>query len=282
MTSDFQNTIKAVLMGMLIAFLGTIPRNLIFAANLRYHTNLPWAVPLLALYLWFFWRYLGGAGPPESTKELRRNSLRANFLPRRIWVLAIVAGALAIFTLILALYIVNRMVVLPRQELPDLSHLPKFTVLSLLIISAPAAAIIEESAFRGYMQGPIERQYGLLVAILITGTMFAIAHLDFTFILWPYYLAVAAIYGTITYLTNSILPAVVLHTAGNLYSNFDLWLHGQAEWQTSSGVTTLIWHSGADRKFWMALIALSLFFSITLWTYLSLQKACKTLLHNKK
>jgi membrane protease YdiL (CAAX protease family) len=58
--------------------------------------------------------------------------------------------------------------------------------------------------------------------------MFAIAHLDFTLILWPYYVAVSAIYGTGTFLTNSILPAVVLHTAGNIYSNFYLWLHRQA------------------------------------------------------
>jgi hypothetical protein len=64
-------------------------------------------------------------------------------------------------------------------------------------MGAPVAGIIEESAFRGYMQGPIERRYGLLVAILITGTMFAIVHLDFTPILWPYYVAVAAIYGTV-------------------------------------------------------------------------------------
>ena len=39
--------------------------------------------------------------------------------------------------------------------------------------------------------------------------MFAVPHVDFTPILWPYYVAVAAIYGTVTYLTSSILPAIV-------------------------------------------------------------------------
>ena len=82
----------------------------------------------------------------------------------------------------------------------------------MLLSAAPIAAIIEEGAFRGYMQGPIERRYGLLIAVLVTGTMFAVAHLDFTLILWPYYVAVAAIYGTVTSLTNSIRPAIVLHT----------------------------------------------------------------------
>src|SRR5687767_15536912 len=96
-------------------------------------------------------------------------------------------------------------------------NVPASTVMALLLMAAPVAGIVEEAAFRGYMQGPIERRHGLVVAILITGTMFAIAHLDFTLILWPYYVAVAAIYGTVTSITGSILPAVVLHTAGNIY-----------------------------------------------------------------
>lgn len=101
-----------------------------------------------------------------------------------------------------------------------------------------------------------ERRYGLVLAILITGTMFAVSHLDFTLVLWPYYVAVAAIYGTVTSLADSILPAVVLHTGGNIYSNLDLWLHGQAEWQAASlGAESLVWATGADTSFWIALVA---------------------------
>jgi hypothetical protein len=77
------------------------------------------------------------------------------------------------------------------------------------------AAIIEEAAFRGYMQGPIERHHELPVSILVTGTMFAVAHLDFTLILWPYYVAVAAIYGVVTYLTQSICPLSCFTPAGS-------------------------------------------------------------------
>jgi hypothetical protein len=47
---------------------------------------------------------------------------------------------------------------------------------------------------------------------LITGTVFALVHLDYTPILWPYYVAVAALYSTVTSLT---------------------WLHGKPEWQSS-------------------------------------------------
>jgi membrane protease YdiL (CAAX protease family) len=143
-------------------------------------------------------------------------------------------------------------------------------VLSLLLMAAPVAGVVEEAAFRGYMQGPIERRHGLAIAILITGTMFAIAHLDFTLILWPYYVAVAAIYGVVTSLTKSILPAIVLHTGGNIYSNIDLWLHGKAEWQTSSDAAMLIWKTGADASFWFTSIALLMVAAATLSAYLKL------------
>jgi membrane protease YdiL (CAAX protease family) len=131
-------------------------------------------------------------------------------------------------------------------------------VIPLLILSAAVAGVVEEAAFRGYMQGPIERRYGLGWALLITGTMFALAHLDFTPVLWPYYLAVAALYGTVTYLCRSIQPAIVLHTAGNLYSNFDLWLHGRSDWQAPAATDSLVWKTGADAAFWAVLTAFAL------------------------
>lgn len=60
----------AVLTGMLVMIAGTIPRNLIFAANLRYYTSVPWALSLTVVYLWFLWRYLDCAGPPASRRQL--------------------------------------------------------------------------------------------------------------------------------------------------------------------------------------------------------------------
>jgi membrane protease YdiL (CAAX protease family) len=127
------------------------------------------------------------------------------------------------------------------------------------------------------MQGPIERRHGLIPAILVTGTMFAVAHLDFTLILWPYYVAVAAIYGTVTHLTKSILPAVVLHTAGNLYSNLDLWIHGQAEWQTASSSSILIWKTGVDLAFWTASGGLAIVAAAMVWAYFGLARAARSL-----
>ena len=258
---------RAILIGMLVMLVGTIPRNIIFALNLRVVPGVPWAVPVTAIYLWIFWRYLKGEGPPKSTAEERRESLRANSVSGPVWIWTLVAGGLGIVALVLGLRVANRLVLLPEQRLPDLSAVPQFTVVALLLMAAPVAGVVEEAAFRGYMQGPIERRHGLIIAILITGTMFAIAHLDFTLVLWPYYLAVAAIYGTVTYLANSILPAIVLHTAGNLYSNLDLWLHGKAEWQAPGGSAQLIWKTGADASFWIGIGLFVVATASTLWAF---------------
>jgi membrane protease YdiL (CAAX protease family) len=233
--------VQAVVVGTGVVLAGTMPRNLVFLANLRFHPELPWAVPVVGIYLWLFWRYLGGSGPPASTADVRRESLRAAPLRGVVWRWALLAGGLAIAALVVALRLANRFVTLPAQQLPDLSHVPTVTILSLLLMGAPVAGAVEEAAFRGYMQGPIERACGIVPAVLVTGTMFAVAHLDFTPVLWPYYVAVAAIYGTVTWRTGSILPAIVLHTAGNVYSNLDLWVHGQAEWQAGSGSAGAIW-----------------------------------------
>lgn len=252
---EHESVVQAVAVGMLVMLAGTIPRNILFTANLRYLPRVPWAVPVVAVYLWAFWRYLSGDGPPPETRASRRTGLRANPLPGRVWVWALSAGGLGIVALVLGLRLANRLVLLPNQDASPFAGIPALTVWSLMLAAAPVAGIVEEAAFRGYMQRPIERRHGPAIAILITGTMFAVAHLDFTPILWPYYVAVAAVYGMVSFLTDSIWPAIVLHTAGNLYSNTDLLLHGKAEWQASAGPSELVWSTGVDHAFAMTLAA---------------------------
>jgi hypothetical protein len=111
--------LQAVGLGMVVMLAGTIPRNILFVANLRYLTSMPWAVPVMAVYLWLFWRYLSGDGPPATSRDTRRSSLRANRVSGRIGAWALLAGSLGIVAFVLALRVVNRIVVLPQQELPD-------------------------------------------------------------------------------------------------------------------------------------------------------------------
>src|SRR5688572_31267761 len=73
-------------------------------------------------------------------------------------------------------------------------------------------------------------------------------------------IAVAAVYGGLTWAANSILPALVLHVGGDVWSLGRLWMTGRPEWQLSPSQPALIRETGLDRNFLIAsasLIALT-------------------------
>jgi membrane protease YdiL (CAAX protease family) len=267
--------VRAVLSGSAAAAAGTLPWAFLAGANLRFFSSVPWAVPPAALYLWLFWRYVRGEGWPRSTAETRRTNLRAHALSSDVWGWALFSGLIGFGALLALLSVINRLVRLPQQQLPDLSQVPALTVLCLFLMSAAVAGLTEEAAFRGYMQAPIERRHGPVVAILVTGSLFGFMHFthpEVTLVLMPYYLAVAAIYGTLAYLTNSILPGVVLHAGGNVLASLDLLARGQSEWQASPSPLPLVWEAGTDASFWVSLAALVVTGALVLWAYATLER----------
>ena len=270
--------VRAVLTGGVVATAGTVPWALLVGANIKHWSAVPWAVPPTALYLWLFWRYVQGAGWPRSTAQARRTNCRANRLSDEVWGAALLAGVLGLVALVLFLSVLNRLVSLPAQPTDDLSHVPFLTLATWLLMSAVVAGIAEESSFRGYMQGPIERSHGPVVAILVTGSVFGFAHFthpEVTLILMPYYLAVAAIYGALAYLTNSILPSVVLHAGGNILSAIGLFAGGRAEWQASSSPAPLIWDTGTDASFWISCVAAVTVGAAAVWAYAALAEVAR-------
>jgi membrane protease YdiL (CAAX protease family) len=268
--------LRAVLAGVALATIGTTPWALLVSANLKHGAAVPWAVPPTALYLWLFWRYARGDGWPASTREARRANLRDLQLSDDVWAASLVAGVLGLVTLVLLLGVVNRLVRLPQQASPDLSQIPLATAAALVLTSAAVAGIVEEVSFRGYMQRPIERRHGPLVAILVTGLAFGFMHFthpEVTLRLVPYYLAVAAVYGGLAYLTNSVLPGLVLHAGGNVMSFIELVARGRGEWQASASPTPLVWETGPDASFWVSCVAVLVAAAATAWAYSALARA---------
>jgi len=49
--------VQAILAGITMAAAGTLPWAGLISANIRRESALPWAVPILAVYLWLYWRY---------------------------------------------------------------------------------------------------------------------------------------------------------------------------------------------------------------------------------
>jgi membrane protease YdiL (CAAX protease family) len=265
--------VRAVLTALVVAAVGTTPWAVFVWANQKYWSAVPWAVPPTAVHLWLFWRYVQGGGWPRSTAEARRTNRRANPLSDDVWGCALLAGTLGLVAVVFLLGVMNRLVRSPQQQLPDLSHIPVVTLMCFLLMGSAVAGIVEEASFRGYMQGPIERRHGPVVAILVTGALFGFAHFthpEVRLILMPYYLAVAAVYGALAYLTNSIWPSMVLHAGGNVLGGIDTLARGRSEWQASSSPAPLIWETGADASFWISCVAVLIVGAATVWAYATL------------
>jgi hypothetical protein len=144
-------------------------------------------------------------------------------------------------------------------RLPDSSpivmppEMPAVTALALIVIASVVAGMTEEAAFRGYMQGPIERRHGVALSILVNGLVFGLLHFPAhpADVLWmlPYYVAVSALYGGLTWAANSILPAMLLHIGGNIIVLTRWWLTGRPEWQIGSAPPALVFETGVDAHF---------------------------------
>jgi membrane protease YdiL (CAAX protease family) len=270
--------VTAVLTGSLVAAAGTLPWAYLVSANTRHWSVAPWSVPITAVYLWLYWRYVRGSWWPASTAEARRANCRANRLPEGLWGMAMFAGILGLVAVLLFQRVMNRMAVLPRQQDLDISQFPVLTVVSWIVTSAVVAGVVEESAFRGYMQSPIERRHGPVISILITGIIFGFMHFthpEVTMILMPYYVAVAGVYGAMAYFTDSIYPSMVLHAGGNMLSAFDVIARGRSEWQASPTPAPLIWETGTDAAFWISAALFLLAGTATLWAFSLLGKASR-------
>ena len=144
------------------------------------------------------------------------------------------------FAALLALLsLAARLVTLPAGPLiVTAPEMPLVTVVLLLTMQSIVAGVTEEAAFRGYMQSMIERRRGLLIAILVNGIVFGLLHFSShprdVLLMLPYYMAVSAVYGGLTWAADSILPALVLHSAGDVVVLVRWWATGRPEWQLTA------------------------------------------------
>lgn len=270
----------AVLLGGSLPWVGLPPIGGLAWSNLRVLPVVPWAIVPMAVYLWFYWQYIGGRiGSPDNAAT-RRENLRANRLSPDVWAMSIVAGLIGFAAIMALLAIMARLVTMPesaRITMPE--GMPSSTAFLLLVMSSVVAGVTEEAGFRGYMQGPIERHYGLATAILVNGVMFGLMHFpnfssrpSSVFMMLPYYVAVSAVYGGMTWAANSILPSLALHASGNVFSLTRYWTTGRPEWEISANVPPLVWDSGVDAAFAGAAVACIALGSLMAWLCCSVHR----------
>ena len=181
----------------------------------------------MAIFLWLMWQYLGGRWAPRNTSEARRNSLRFCRISPRAFTWAVLAGALSIVALDGLWIAMARMVRMPGSVLPDMSNYSRLTVIAMVSMGALVSPICEQAGICGYCQTRLEREFSGLFAVLIAPLIFALLpHPPMHAALLPklllFFLA-GFTFSLMAYLTNSILPGLVVHIGGILSFFFLVW-----------------------------------------------------------
>ena len=247
--------LSATVASFLVAVGGTIALSVLAGANLATGATVPWAAPVIVLFLWAYWRWLGGAWPPRGTSEARRSLLRARPVPLGTLARAFVAGLLGLAALVgLWIACVELFGGGGNPTVPDTSAYPALTVLLFFLIGSLVAPITEEAAFRGYAQTQLERAFGAVAAVAISSALFALYHGPTQgFILWKliFFFLVGALFGTIAHRTRSTIPAVPVHFVGDMAFFIIVW--------PSDATRAFVPRDGADVALWLAIAAAIVF-----------------------
>jgi membrane protease YdiL (CAAX protease family) len=272
--------VRAVLVGWIVFTVGELPPGiLLLSANPQWHPAVPWSVPLVILWLWIFWQYVSGRWWPSSTAQSRAESLAALPLSPLVWRWALVAGGLGMLSVV-ALHGVLSPVTPPTYEVfyKIFLRMPFLTLLLVVITVSAVAGIVEEAAFRGYVQGAIERRHGPFVAIGVTTFVFVLAHFGGTQAMsGPRTLFIAVVsvmYGVLRHLTRSILPGIILHTVGDAFSLLLLWVY----WVLGAIGRGPIGFAKASKMpaFWLNVVELLVFTAASVWAFRKLTKIAES------
>lgn len=208
--------VTPILTGLLIVAAGLLPWTLLAQLNARLRPDLPWAALATVVYLGILLAWLNGLGPPRESADQRRQRLR--LWPRN----APDADGLTAGVVIglLGLLYVLWTAVSSMSPIPDLSVFPTTAYRwSMFIMGGVTAGLVEEVAFRGYMQTGIER-HDRQNAIWVTSLVFVAMHITqgigAVLVMGPGLFIASMLYGTLARRTGTILPGIVLHVLGDL------------------------------------------------------------------
>ncbi len=196
-----------------------VPWTLLAQLNARVRPDIPWAAVASLAYLVPFMDWLNGYGPPGRTAGRRRPLLRLwpPGTPDAKETGGLTVGAIVV---LLGLVYVLWIMISRLSPLPDLSAFPTTSYRwSMFVMGGVTAGVVEEAAFRGYMQTGIERR-DRENAVWITSLVFVAMHITqgvgAVLLLGPGLFVASMLNGILARRTGTILPGIAIHTVGDL------------------------------------------------------------------
>ncbi len=153
--------------------------------------------------------------------------------PAMMWPWAIVAVLAFVVAQSNLLVLLDRLYPIPTSQLDMfrkyLAPESASGLIGLILVAAVVPGVFEEIAFRGLIQGGLRWSYGPRHAVVWTGLLFALLHMNpWNFIsLW----SLGCFLGYVTERTRSLYPAVVLHLINNACALSLLYVQGREHWE---------------------------------------------------
>jgi membrane protease YdiL (CAAX protease family) len=187
--------------------------------NLKISPGVPWAAIVILFLLYLLWQFLDGRIGPRNTSDARRALLKWKPAPGPVWIWALTAGGLAMISMAMIethSFQVAGVTTTNSLLAAGFGQYSLLTGTAFAVVSSLLAALVEESAFRGYMQSDLEKRFGLPPTIVMVALAFAIFHLyGRTAQQWiagfADWTVISVIFSLLVVFTGSIVPAVVCH-----------------------------------------------------------------------
>jgi membrane protease YdiL (CAAX protease family) len=244
--------VRSILSGLFVFLMLQSGWTFLMVSNMSTSPAIPWSVPLGLLYLWIVFRYFNGKWAPRSTSDARRDSMRARRLSSEEWKLALTAAFSVMIFFLAVTFLSYRLIEIPAEDMamPDM---PWWSLYAALVMVSIVAGVSEEAGFRGYVQRPLEKRYGAVIAIGVSATCFWLVHLNHSagLLRAPSLLVMGISLGILATCARSILPAIIAHaTADTIVFVGSVSEIGPSYiWQP-----VLITETGLDGFFWVLML----------------------------
>ncbi len=269
--------VRAVLSGCLVSSVGIFTWGILFSSFL-----VPWVIFPMIVVLWVFWRIFSGNWGSKRSAEIRKEHFRLTRLKPAVWKWGL-AGAILFVVIVQTSFVITfRMITFPAArftaDYKALDNFSAWAAWAILIMSSIVAGICEETGFRGYMQVPLEKKYGPVVAITLTSLIFTLIHLSRTWALpiLPHIFFASVLLGILAYKCGSLIPGIIGHSILDVF-DYSIW------WTDLTGGFTrqTIFKTGVDLHFivWVLIFLLALFGFLRVMRRLNNDQVSKTILH---
>jgi membrane protease YdiL (CAAX protease family) len=258
----------AAVASLAVASLGSLTWGPLLVANAATAPQIPWSIPAEGIALVLIWRYLNGAWWPRRTSAARRELLRARTVRRRVFAWAVIAGGLSLIALVgLWIVLVELTGVGGNPTLPNSGDYPSLFIALAIAMGSLVSPLTEEAAFRGYAQVLLERSFKPSVAVVLSSLFFALYHgptQGFAPSKILFYFVVGVVFGVTAFITQSVVPAIPVHIAGDLLFFTLVWPRDASR--------PLVWASGSDLMFWFNAVLLLVFGALAFLAFAHLRR----------